>query len=62
MFDFVSRTMYDERHVKRCLPKDGTINAARRPFRARGYLGTALSDVVSESAAAPRGSIYLTTP
>jgi hypothetical protein len=33
------------------------IAAARRLFREHGYLGTALSDVVTESAA-PRGSIY----
>jgi TetR/AcrR family transcriptional regulator, lmrAB and yxaGH operons repressor len=35
--------------------------AARRLFREHGYLGTALSDVVTESAA-PRGSIYFHFP
>lgn len=37
------------------------VAAARRLFREHGYLGTALSDVVSESAA-PRGSIYFHFP
>jgi len=37
--------------------KERMIAAARRMFREYGYLGTALSDVVTESAA-PRGSIY----
>ena len=37
------------------------IGAARRLFRERGYLGTALSDVVTESAA-PRGSVYFHFP
>jgi AcrR family transcriptional regulator len=37
------------------------IVAARRLFREHGYLGTALSDVVSESAA-PRGSVYFHFP
>jgi TetR/AcrR family transcriptional regulator, lmrAB and yxaGH operons repressor len=37
------------------------IAAARRLFREHGYLGTALSDVVTESAA-PRGSIYFHFP
>ena len=37
--------------------KERMIAAARRLFREHGYLGTALSDVVTESAA-PRGSIY----
>ena len=41
--------------------KDRMIAAARRLFRERGYLGTALSDVVTESAA-PRGSIYFHFP
>src|SRR5260370_24324850 len=36
--------------------KDRMIAAARRLFREHGYLGTALSDVVTESAA-PRGSM-----
>jgi TetR/AcrR family transcriptional repressor of lmrAB and yxaGH operons len=37
------------------------IVAARGLFREHGYLGTALSDVVTESAA-PRGSIYFHFP
>lgn len=37
------------------------VVAARRLFREHGYLGTALSDVVTESAA-PRGSIYFHFP
>jgi AcrR family transcriptional regulator len=37
------------------------VAAARRLFRERGYLGTALSDVVAESAA-PRGSVYFHFP
>ena len=37
------------------------VAAARRLFREHGYLGTALSDVVTESAA-PRGSIYFHFP
>jgi AcrR family transcriptional regulator len=37
------------------------IVAARRLFREHGYMGTALSDVVSESAA-PRGSVYFHFP
>jgi len=41
--------------------KDRMIAAARRLFRERGYLGTALSDVVTESAA-PRGSLYFHFP
>src|ERR1700754_4299380 len=41
--------------------KDRMIVAARRLFRERGYFGTALSDVVTESAA-PRGSIYFPFP
>ena len=41
--------------------KDRMIAAARRLFREHGYLGTALSDVVIESAA-PRGSIYFHFP
>jgi TetR/AcrR family transcriptional regulator, lmrAB and yxaGH operons repressor len=41
--------------------KDRMIAAARRLFREHGYLGTALSDVVAESAA-PRGSIYFHFP
>jgi AcrR family transcriptional regulator len=47
--------------VKKGDTKDRMIAAARRLFRERGYLGTALSDVVSESAA-PRGSIYFHFP
>src|SRR5258705_13360120 len=41
--------------------KDRMIAAARRLFREHGYLGTALSDVVTESAA-PRGSISFPFP
>jgi TetR/AcrR family transcriptional regulator, lmrAB and yxaGH operons repressor len=41
--------------------KQRMVAAARRLFREHGYLGTALSDVVTESAA-PRGSIYFHFP
>lgn len=41
--------------------KQRMITAARRLFREHGYLGTALSDVVTESAA-PRGSVYFHFP
>ena len=41
--------------------KDRMIASARRLFREHGYLGTALSDVVTDSAA-PRGSIYFHFP
>jgi TetR/AcrR family transcriptional regulator, lmrAB and yxaGH operons repressor len=41
--------------------KDRMIAAARRLFREHGYFGTALSDVVAESAA-PRGSLYFHFP
>src|ERR1700752_5321712 len=41
--------------------KERMVAAARRLFREHGYLGTALSDVVTESAA-PRGSIYFHLP
>jgi AcrR family transcriptional regulator len=41
--------------------KQRMVSAARRLFREHGYLGTALSDVVTESAA-PRGSIYFHFP
>jgi TetR/AcrR family transcriptional regulator, lmrAB and yxaGH operons repressor len=41
--------------------KERMIAAARRLFREHGYLGTALSDVVTESAA-PRGSMYFHFP
>jgi TetR/AcrR family transcriptional repressor of lmrAB and yxaGH operons len=46
---------------KRSDSKGRMIAAARRLFREHGYLGTALSDVVTESAA-PRGSIYFHFP
>jgi TetR/AcrR family transcriptional repressor of lmrAB and yxaGH operons len=46
---------------KRSDSKQRMIAAARRLFREHGYLGTALSDVVTESAA-PRGSIYFHFP
>jgi AcrR family transcriptional regulator len=41
--------------------KDRMIAAARRLFREHGYQGTALSDVITESAA-PRGSLYFHFP
>ncbi|HUB56352.1 MAG TPA: TetR/AcrR family transcriptional regulator [Mycobacterium sp.] len=41
--------------------KERMVAAARQLFRAHGYLGTALSDVVAESAG-PRGSIYFHFP
>jgi len=41
--------------------KQRMIVAARRLFRERGYFGTALSEVVNESAA-PRGSLYFHFP
>jgi AcrR family transcriptional regulator len=47
--------------AKRSDSKDRMIVAARRLFREHGYLGTALSDVVTESAA-PRGSMYFHFP
>jgi AcrR family transcriptional regulator len=46
---------------KRTDSKERMVAAARRLFRENGYLGTALSDVVTESAA-PRGSIYFHFP
>jgi TetR/AcrR family transcriptional repressor of lmrAB and yxaGH operons len=47
--------------ARRSDSKDRMIAAARRLFREHGYQGTALSDVVSESAA-PRGSVYFHFP
>lgn len=47
--------------AKRSDSKERMVAAARRLFREHGYLGTALSDVVTESAA-PRGSIYFHFP
>jgi AcrR family transcriptional regulator len=41
--------------------KQRMVAAARQLFREHGYLGTALSDVVTESAG-PRGSIYFHFP
>jgi AcrR family transcriptional regulator len=41
--------------------KDRMIAAARRLFREHGYQGTALSEVITESAA-PRGSLYFHFP
>lgn len=41
--------------------KERMVAAARRLFREHGYLGTALSDVITESSA-PRGSIYFHFP
>jgi TetR/AcrR family transcriptional repressor of lmrAB and yxaGH operons len=41
--------------------KDRMITAARQLFREHGYLGTALSDVITDSAA-PRGSLYFHFP
>ena len=46
---------------KRSDSKERMITAARRLFREHGYHGTALSDVITESAA-PRGSIYFHFP
>jgi TetR/AcrR family transcriptional regulator, lmrAB and yxaGH operons repressor len=46
---------------KRTDSKERMVVAARRLFREHGYLGTALSDVITESAA-PRGSIYFHFP
>jgi TetR/AcrR family transcriptional repressor of lmrAB and yxaGH operons len=46
---------------KRTDSKERMVVGARRLFREHGYLGTALSDVVTESAA-PRGSIYFHFP
>jgi AcrR family transcriptional regulator len=46
---------------KRTDSKERMILAARRLFQEHGYLGTALSDVVRESAA-PRGSVYFHFP
>src|SRR5271155_4537946 len=46
---------------KRTDSKDRMVAAARRLFREHGYLGTALSDVVTESGA-PRGSVYFHFP
>jgi AcrR family transcriptional regulator len=46
---------------KRTDSKERMVAAARRLFREHGYLGTALSDVITESAA-PRGSIYFHFP
>ena len=47
--------------VRRSDSRDRMITAARRLFREHGYLGTALSDVITESAA-PRGSLYFHFP
>jgi TetR/AcrR family transcriptional regulator, lmrAB and yxaGH operons repressor len=47
--------------VRRSDSRDRMITAARRLFREHGYLGTALSDVINESAA-PRGSLYFHFP
>jgi TetR/AcrR family transcriptional regulator, lmrAB and yxaGH operons repressor len=47
--------------VQRSDSKVRMITAARRLFREHGYLGTALSDVITESAA-PRGSLYFHFP
>jgi len=47
--------------VRRSDSKDRMITAARRLFREHGYVGTALSEVVTESAA-PRGSLYFHFP
>ncbi|MGH3641194.1 MAG: TetR/AcrR family transcriptional regulator [Mycobacterium sp.] len=41
--------------------KQRMISAARRLFREHGYHGTALSEVITESAA-PRGSLYFHFP
>jgi AcrR family transcriptional regulator len=47
--------------VQRSDSRDRMITAARRLFREHGYIGTALSDVITESAA-PRGSMYFHFP
>lgn len=47
--------------VQRSDSRDRMITAARRLFREHGYTGTALSDVITESAA-PRGSMYFHFP
>jgi TetR/AcrR family transcriptional repressor of lmrAB and yxaGH operons len=47
--------------VRRSDSKERMIVAARRLFREHGYSGTALSEVVTESAA-PRGSLYFHFP
>jgi TetR/AcrR family transcriptional regulator, lmrAB and yxaGH operons repressor len=47
--------------VQRSDSRERMITAARRLFRERGYLGTALSEVITESAA-PRGSLYFHFP
>jgi TetR/AcrR family transcriptional regulator, lmrAB and yxaGH operons repressor len=47
--------------VPRSDSRDRMITAARRLFREHGYMGTALSDVITESAA-PRGSMYFHFP
>jgi TetR/AcrR family transcriptional repressor of lmrAB and yxaGH operons len=46
---------------KRTDSKQRMISAARRLFREHGYHGTALSEVITESAA-PRGSLYFHFP
>lgn len=47
--------------VRRNDSRDRMIAAARRLFREQGYVGTALSDVLDQSAA-PRGSLYYYFP
>jgi len=47
--------------VQRSDSRDRMITAARRLFREHGYMGTALSDVITESGA-PRGSMYFHFP
>lgn len=47
--------------ARRSDSKERMITAARRLFRAHGYAGTALSDVVAESGG-PRGSLYFHFP
>lgn len=47
--------------VRRTDARERMIAAARRLFREHGYTGTALSEVISESAA-PRGSMYFHFP
>lgn len=47
--------------ARRSDSRDRMIIAARRLFREHGYIGTALSDVITESAA-PRGSMYFHFP
>jgi Bacterial regulatory proteins, tetR family len=50
-------TKYAERHGPANRQQGPDHHGRCRPFREHGYLGTALSDVITESGA-PRGSLY----